>query len=84
MILFDLLVPPTPQPTIHQFGLIVGERGTINVTVYANPKPQFTWRIGEETIRLGRTDESGRLQTSSEMSLVSSKSSKPIHFKCQN
>ncbi|XP_011309476.1 fasciclin-3 isoform X2 [Fopius arisanus] len=55
--------PPQEQPTIERFGYVIGRAGIINATVYANPKPNFVWKVGDEEITEGRTDQSQRLQT---------------------
>ncbi|KAK9299220.1 hypothetical protein QLX08_007725 [Tetragonisca angustula] len=56
--------PPQPQPTIERFGYVIGRQGVVNVTVYANPRPRFLWRVNSEVINEGRPDESNRLETS--------------------
>lgn len=61
--------PPQPQPTIERFGYVIGRQGTVNVTVYANPKPRFLWRVNDEKIDEGHADESSQLQTSSAQDL---------------
>ncbi|XP_063987998.1 fasciclin-3 isoform X3 [Diachasmimorpha longicaudata] len=59
----QVLYPPQEQPTIERFGYVIGRPGIINATVYANPKPNFVWKVGDEEITEGRTDQSQRLQT---------------------
>ncbi|XP_015108830.1 fasciclin-3 isoform X2 [Diachasma alloeum] len=59
----QVLFPPQEQPTIERFGYVIGRPGIINATVYANPKPNFVWKVGDEEITEGRTDQSQRLQT---------------------
>lgn len=44
----------------------------MNVTVYANPRPRFLWRVNDEKINEGRPDESNRLETSTAVDLVGS------------
>ncbi|XP_034182930.1 fasciclin 3 isoform X2 [Osmia lignaria lignaria] len=62
--------PPQPQPQpIERFGYVIGRQGIVNVTVYANPRPRFLWRVNEEKINEGRPDESNRLETSSAVDL---------------
>ncbi|KAK2588434.1 hypothetical protein KPH14_004432 [Odynerus spinipes] len=61
--------PPQPQPTIERFGYVVGRQGTVNVTVNANPRPRFLWRVNDEKIDEGRPDESNRLETSTAVDL---------------
>ncbi|XP_043499457.1 fasciclin-3 isoform X5 [Polistes fuscatus] len=61
--------PPQPQLTIERFGYVIGRQGTVNVTVYANPKPRFLWRVDGEKIEEGRPDESNRLETSTAVDL---------------
>ncbi|KAK1119670.1 hypothetical protein K0M31_013089 [Melipona bicolor] len=61
--------PPQPQPTIERFGYVIGRQGVVNVTVYANPRPRFVWRVNNEMINEGRPDESNRLETSTAMDL---------------
>lgn len=65
-----LLDPPQPQPTIERFGYVIGRQGIVNVTVYANPRPRFLWRVNNEIINEGRPDESNRLETSTAVDLV--------------
>ncbi|XP_023245311.1 fasciclin-3 isoform X2 [Copidosoma floridanum] len=60
---------PEPQQTIESFGKAIGRSGKVNVTVHANPKPNFTWKVGDEDIPAGQTDSTGRLQTSSAIDL---------------
>ncbi|XP_025154449.1 fasciclin-3 isoform X1 [Harpegnathos saltator] len=62
--LLNVEFPPQPQSTFERFGYVIGRRGTVNITVYANPKPNFTWRIGNMEILEGHADETNRLQTS--------------------
>jgi hypothetical protein len=57
--------------TFERFGYVIGRQGVINVTVHANPKPEFTWRIDDERIHAGYTDQSNRFQSSSPVELVS-------------
>ncbi|XP_018358858.1 PREDICTED: fasciclin-3 isoform X2 [Trachymyrmex cornetzi] len=59
----EIFYPPQSQPTVERFGYIIGQEGVINVTVYANPRPRFIWRVNNERIEEGRPDESNRLQT---------------------
>ncbi|XP_076248903.1 fasciclin 3 isoform X2 [Calliopsis andreniformis] len=61
--------PPQPQPTIERFGYVIGRQGIVNVTVYANPRPHFLWRVNDEKINEGRPDESNRLETSTAVDL---------------
>ncbi|XP_076642737.1 fasciclin 3 isoform X2 [Halictus rubicundus] len=61
--------PPQPQPTIERFGYVIGRQGIVNVTVYANPRPRFLWRVNDEKITEGRPDESNRLETSTAVDL---------------
>ncbi|EZA48182.1 Fasciclin-3 [Ooceraea biroi] len=61
--------PPQPQQTFERFGYVIGREGIINVTVYAYPKPAFTWRVNGERIPEGRPDESNRLQSSTAVEL---------------
>ncbi|XP_015173132.1 PREDICTED: fasciclin-3 isoform X2 [Polistes dominula] len=61
--------PPQPQLTIERFGYVIGRQGTVNVTVYANPRPRFVWRVNGEKIEEGRPDESNRLETSTAVDL---------------
>ncbi|KZC10324.1 Fasciclin-3 [Dufourea novaeangliae] len=61
--------PPQPQPTIERFGYVIGREGHVNVTVYANPKPHFLWRVNNEKILEGHLDQSHRLQTSTAVDL---------------
>ncbi|XP_035723349.1 fasciclin-3-like isoform X3 [Vespa mandarinia] len=61
--------PPQPQPVIEHFGYVIGQQGTVNVTVYANPRPRFLWRVNGEKIEEGRPDESNRLETSTAVDL---------------
>lgn len=68
---FFYIDPPQPHTTFERFGYVIGRQGVINVTVYANPKPRFTWKVNQEHIEEGRTDDSGRLQTSTAVELVS-------------
>ncbi|XP_066602307.1 fasciclin-3 isoform X2 [Prorops nasuta] len=60
---------PPPQPSIERFGYVIGRPGTVNVTVWANPKPHFLWRVNNENIAEGRQDESKRLEASAAMDL---------------
>ena len=64
-------VPPQPQTKIERFGYSIGQSGEVNVTVQANPMPQFIWRVGDVEIRAGTTDKTERLQTNSPVDLVS-------------
>jgi len=68
---YSVLDPPQPHPTFERFGYVIGRQGVINVTIYANPKPRFTWRVNDEKIDEGRPDESNRLETSTAVNLVS-------------
>ncbi|XP_076278244.1 fasciclin 3 isoform X3 [Lasioglossum baleicum] len=61
--------PPQPQPTIERFGYVIGRQGIVNVTIYANPRPRFLWRVNDEKITEGRPDESNRLETSTAVDL---------------
>ncbi|XP_076224216.1 fasciclin 3 isoform X2 [Nomia melanderi] len=61
--------PPQPQPTIERFGYVIGRQGIVNVTIYANPRPHFLWRVNHEKIDEGRPDESNRLETSTAVDL---------------
>ncbi|CAK9817723.1 Fas3 [Anthophora quadrimaculata] len=61
--------PPQQQPTIERFGYVIGRQGIVNVTVYANPRPHFLWRVNDEKINEGRPDESNRLETSTAVDL---------------
>ncbi|XP_076382514.1 fasciclin 3 isoform X4 [Megalopta genalis] len=61
--------PPQPQPTIERFGYVIGRKGIVNVTIYANPRPRFLWRVNDEKINEGRPDESNRLETSTAVDL---------------
>ncbi|KOC60726.1 Fasciclin-3, partial [Habropoda laboriosa] len=61
--------PPQQQPTIERFGYVIGRQGIVNVTVYANPRPRFLWRVNDEKINEGRPDESNRLETSTAVDL---------------
>ncbi|KAI4492502.1 hypothetical protein M0804_002293 [Polistes exclamans] len=61
--------PPQPQLIIERFGYVIGRQGTVNVTVHANPKPRFLWRVNGEKIEEGRPDESNRLETSTAVDL---------------
>ncbi|XP_024936696.1 fasciclin-3 isoform X3 [Cephus cinctus] len=62
----EVVYPPQPQPqgTIERFGYVVGQEGFVNVTVNANPRPTFIWRVNDEIIKEGETDEHNRLQSS--------------------
>ncbi|KAK0094619.1 hypothetical protein PV326_010455 [Microctonus aethiopoides] len=60
----EVYYPPQPQPTIERFGYVIGRPGVINVTVDANPRPRFVWRVNDEKINEGRPDMSNRLETS--------------------
>lgn len=68
---FFYIDPPQPHQTFERFGYVIGGQGVINVTVYANPKPRFIWRVNQEEINEGQTDDSTRLQTSTASELVS-------------
>ncbi|XP_078050801.1 fasciclin 3, partial [Augochlora pura] len=61
--------PPQPQTTIERFGYVIGRKGIVNVTIYANPRPRFLWRVNDEKINEGRPDESNRLETSTAVDL---------------
>ncbi|EFN65314.1 Fasciclin-3 [Camponotus floridanus] len=65
----EIYYPPQPHSTFERFGYVIGRRGVINVTVYANPKPRFTWRVNQEQFEEGQTDDSTRLQTSTAVEL---------------
>lgn len=65
------LDPPQPHHTFERFGYVIGRQGIINVTIYAHPRPRFTWRVNDEKIDEGRPDESNRLETSTAVDLVS-------------
>ncbi|XP_046741539.1 fasciclin-3 isoform X7 [Diprion similis] len=60
----SVLYAPQPQPTIERFGYVIGQPGTVNVTVQANPRPQFMWRIDEDKVDEDRFDESNRIKSS--------------------
>ncbi|XP_014479643.1 PREDICTED: fasciclin-3 isoform X2 [Dinoponera quadriceps] len=62
--LLDVQFPPQPRTIFERFGYVIGRQGSVNITVYANPKPDFKWKIGDEVIFAGQTDETNRLQTS--------------------
>ncbi|CAL7951493.1 unnamed protein product [Xylocopa violacea] len=59
----QIYYPPQPQPPIERFGYVIGSKGIVNVTVYANPRPRFLWRVNDEKINEGQPDESNRLET---------------------
>ncbi|KAK0167050.1 hypothetical protein PV327_004497 [Microctonus hyperodae] len=61
----EVYYPPQPQPTIERFGYVIGRPGVINVSVDANPRPRFVWRVNDEKINEGHPDMSNRLETSS-------------------
>nr|XP_012136094.1 PREDICTED: fasciclin-3 isoform X2 [Megachile rotundata] len=61
--------PPQPQPTIERFGYVIGRQGIVNVTVFANPRPRFLWRVNDEKISEGHPDESTRIETSTAVDL---------------
>ncbi|KYN07818.1 Fasciclin-3 [Cyphomyrmex costatus] len=65
----EVYYPPQAQPTFERFGYIIGRQGIINVTVYAHPRPRFTWRVNNERIEEGHPDESNRLETSTAVDL---------------
>ncbi|XP_012271039.1 fasciclin-3 isoform X2 [Orussus abietinus] len=65
----NVYYPPQPQPTIERFGYVIGRQGIVNVTVYANPRPHFLWRVNDEKINLGMPDESNRIETSTAVEL---------------
>lgn len=65
----EIYYPPQPHPTFERFGYVIGRQGIINVTVHANPRPRFTWRVNQERIEEGRPDESNRLETSTAVDL---------------
>ncbi|XP_070154114.1 fasciclin-3 isoform X1 [Polyergus mexicanus] len=60
----EVFYPPQPHPTFERFGYVIGRQGIINVTIYANPRPRFIWRVNQEQIEEGRPDQSNRLETS--------------------
>ncbi|XP_046476212.1 fasciclin-3 isoform X11 [Neodiprion pinetum] len=60
----SVLYAPQPQPTIERFGFVIGQPGTVNVTVQANPRPQFMWRIDDDKVDEGQFDESNRIRSS--------------------
>lgn len=62
--------PPQPQERIKQYGFVIGKEGQVNVTVHANPRPNFTWLVNGEKIRAGNPDDSQRLETSTAVDLV--------------
>lgn len=70
-IAFFSIDPPQQHATFERFGYVIGRQGVVNVTVFANPKPRFIWKVNKEHIEEGHTDDSGRLQTSSAVELVS-------------
>ncbi|KAL0131522.1 hypothetical protein PUN28_002811 [Cardiocondyla obscurior] len=66
----EVLYPPQPhQTTFERFGYVIGRQGVINITIYAHPRPRFTWRVNGEKIDEGRPDESNRLETSTAVDL---------------
>ncbi|XP_072758776.1 fasciclin-3 isoform X2 [Anoplolepis gracilipes] len=65
----DIYYPPQPHATFERFGYVIGRQGIINVTIFANPRPRFTWRVNQERIDEGRPDESNRLETSTAVEL---------------
>ncbi|CAL1682386.1 unnamed protein product [Lasius platythorax] len=65
----EIYYPPQPHPTFERFGYVIGRQGIINVTVHANPRPRFIWRVNDEKIEEGRPDESNRLETSTAVDL---------------
>ncbi|KAM0733682.1 Fasciclin-3 [Formica fusca] len=60
----EVFYPPQPHSTFERFGYVIGRQGIINVTIYANPRPRFIWRVNQEQIEEGRPDQSNRLETS--------------------
>ncbi|XP_077266070.1 fasciclin 3 isoform X3 [Temnothorax americanus] len=65
----EVFYPPQPHPTFERFGYVIGRQGIINITIYAHPRPRFTWRVNDEKIDEGRPDESNRLETSTAVDL---------------
>ncbi|XP_053971318.1 fasciclin-3 isoform X2 [Hylaeus volcanicus] len=65
----QVFYPPQPQPNIERFGYVIGREGIVNVTVYANPRPHFLWRVNDEKIAEGHPDESNRIETSTAVDL---------------
>ncbi|XP_028049189.2 fasciclin-3 isoform X6 [Monomorium pharaonis] len=65
----EVYYPPQPHTTFERFGYVIGRQGIINVTIYAHPRPRFTWRVNNEKIDEGRPDESNRLETSTAVDL---------------
>lgn len=63
-------VEPQPQDKIKQYGFVIGTEGQVNVTVHANPRPNFTWLVNGEAIRAGSLDNSQRLETSTAVEIV--------------
>ncbi|XP_012221723.1 fasciclin-3 isoform X8 [Linepithema humile] len=62
---------PLAHKSFERFGYVIGRQGIINVTVFANPMPKFTWNINGETIEVGTYDKTQRFQTSSPVELRS-------------
>ncbi|KAL7291068.1 hypothetical protein TKK_0015200 [Trichogramma kaykai] len=65
----EVYFKPQPQQPIERFGFSIGRRGEINVTVHANPKPDFIWNVGDLKIPASKYDSNNRLQTSSPFDL---------------
>ncbi|KAL6433305.1 hypothetical protein ACFW04_006471 [Cataglyphis niger] len=65
----EVFYPPQPHTTFEHFGYVIGRQGIINVTIYANPRPRFIWRVDQEQIEEGRPDQSNRLETSTAVDL---------------
>ncbi|XP_029158920.1 fasciclin-3 isoform X6 [Nylanderia fulva] len=65
----EIYYPPQPHATFERFGYVIGRQGIINITIYANPRPGFTWQVNQEKINEGRPDESNRLETSTAVDL---------------
>ncbi|XP_011167086.1 fasciclin-3 isoform X2 [Solenopsis invicta] len=65
----EVYYPPQPHQTFERFGYVIGRQGIINITIFAHPRPRFTWRVNNEKIDEGRPDESNRLETSTAVDL---------------
>ncbi|XP_011638046.1 fasciclin-3 isoform X3 [Pogonomyrmex barbatus] len=66
----EVYYPPQPHETFERFGYVIGRQGIINITIYAYPKPRFTWIVDGARIDAGQPDDSNRFQTSTPMELA--------------
>lgn len=59
--IFSAVPPKEMSQPLERFGLVEGEEGKIAVTVMANPRPSFSWIVGDQKLFEGDSDQTGRM-----------------------